>query len=329
MPNTSARPSARIAPQTLSEPPFSISETKPPSLLAESEASAGRVLVVGRNGLHGETARSERRHGRLGTHVRRRVQQVGRVVREGARAVADGCVGRAHRDAVGLRDEQLAPAHAVGRVAVGEREGVRRAVELQAHGAETRIEPRRREAALPAREPDVLLRDHEPHGAPVGHELNVRRHDRDEPLALARGLCRRRCVRRHWRRRSAAAGTSGSRPCRARSARRHASPEIEPRVLVDREVAERVRHRDRRNDGRQREAPDQGGAEQPHASLARSRRAAGASSGWKRGVRARAFVSAVRARSRLPAQAAIAPRCHESCGSIVPRRFASLACGRA
>ena len=41
MPNTSARPSARTAPQTLSEPPFSISETKPPSLLAESEASAG------------------------------------------------------------------------------------------------------------------------------------------------------------------------------------------------------------------------------------------------------------------------------------------------
>ena len=55
----------------------------------------------------------------------------------------------------------------------------------------------------------------------------------------------------------------------------------------------------------------------------------GASSGWKRGVRASALRSAVRARSRLPAQAAIAPRCHESCGSIVPRRFASFACGSA
>ena len=167
MPNTSARPSARIAPHTLSEPPFSISETKPPSLLAESEASAGRVLVVRGDGLHGETARTERRDGRLGAHVGRRVQQIGRVVREGARAVADGCVGRAHRDPVALRDEQLAPAHAVGRVAVGEREGVRRAVELEADGAETRVEPRRREAALPAREPDVLLRDRESHGAAV------------------------------------------------------------------------------------------------------------------------------------------------------------------
>ena len=41
MPNTSARPSAASAPKTLRSPPFSISETKPPSSLAELEAVSG------------------------------------------------------------------------------------------------------------------------------------------------------------------------------------------------------------------------------------------------------------------------------------------------
>ena len=41
MPNTSASASATSAPKSVRSPPFSISETKPPSLLAELEAAAG------------------------------------------------------------------------------------------------------------------------------------------------------------------------------------------------------------------------------------------------------------------------------------------------
>ena len=177
---------------------------------------------------------------------------------------------------------------------------------------------------------DVLLRDHEPHGAPVGHEPQMRRHDRDEPLALARGLGRRDAA--------IAVGVDDLPPLERRDLGHveHVAhgdvpcAEVEPRVLVDREVAERVRHRDRGD-----ERPPARGSPISAARNSLTRGSPGVAARPERRADGSAAcapapcVSAVRARSRLPAQAAIAPRCHESCGSIVPRRFASFACGRA
>ena len=158
------------------------------------------------------------------------MQQVGRVVRQRLRQIAGRGVRRAHCDTLAACHQQLAPADAVGGVGVGELQRVRRTAEL---------EPRSRGSAHPAASsrarPAPWGRRRAPSRAPAAPASRrpaaadaarrARRADRARaPSPQAR------CARPRSHRRAAAAGTSGSRPCRARSAPRRPSRATSRRV---------------------------------------------------------------------------------------------------
>ena len=65
---------------------------------------------------------------------------------------------------------------------------MRRTAELEPDRTEARIEPRRREPALPLGKRDARRLERELHRLPVGQQPQVRRDERDEPRPLPRGL---------------------------------------------------------------------------------------------------------------------------------------------
>ena len=79
-----------------------------------------------------------------------------------------------------------------------------------------------------------------------------------------------------------------------------ARPDLEPGVLVDGEVAERMGAGGRHEHGQRERRDDERALHGPHPRLPSRRLAAGASSGWKRGVFASARVSARAGELRLP-----------------------------
>ena len=171
--------------------------------LGRARRHGRRGRVARRDGLHREAARAERRDRRLGADVGRRVQQVGRVVRERPRAIADRRIRRAHRDPVVAGDQQLAPADAVGRVAVGELRSVCGEPPSVSPTARKRASSRVVESPpCPCGNATRAVLEREPHGLAVGQQPQVRRDDRDQPVVLLRRLRGARCARRRWHRRS-------------------------------------------------------------------------------------------------------------------------------